>query len=158
MDSLQDARKVAVDLGFHHFILDIRDEFGEAVIENFVEEYLAGRTPNPCVMCNTHIKWNALLKRADALDCEFIATGHYARINNHQNRYYISKAKDLNKDQSYVLWGLDQACLKRSMYPLSELIKPEVRQIAYDAGYTNLAKKLRAMKYALCRKMIIVIF
>ncbi|MGB3131208.1 MAG: tRNA 2-thiouridine(34) synthase MnmA [Saprospiraceae bacterium] len=148
LDSLQDARKVAVDLGFHHFILDIRDEFGEAVIENFVEEYLAGRTPNPCVMCNTHIKWNALLKRADALDCEFIATGHYARINNHQNRYYISKAKDLNKDQSYVLWGLDQACLKRSMYPLSELIKPEVRQIAYDAGYTNLAKK--AESYEIC--------
>jgi tRNA-specific 2-thiouridylase len=148
LDSLQDARKVAVDMGFHHFILDIRDEFGEAVIENFVDEYIAGRTPNPCVMCNTHIKWNALLKRADALDCEFIATGHYARVKSENNRYYISKAKDLNKDQSYVLWGLNQECLKRSKYPLAELTKPEVRQIAFDRGYDNLSKK--AESYEIC--------
>ena len=79
LDSINDAREVAVSMGFHHFIIDIRDEFGDFVIDNFVEEYIAGRTPNPCVLCNTHIKWNALLKRANALDCEFIATGHYAQ-------------------------------------------------------------------------------
>ncbi len=80
LDSFNDARLAAVQHGFPHFILDIREEFGDFVIENFVEEYIAGRTPNPCVMCNTHIKWRALLKRADAFDCEFIATGHYANI------------------------------------------------------------------------------
>ena len=80
IDSFNDARQAAVQNGFPHFILDIREEFGGFVVENFVEEYLAGRTPNPCVMCNTHIKWRALLKRADALGCDFIATGHYANI------------------------------------------------------------------------------
>ena len=75
----------AVEHGFPHFVLDIRDEFGDFVIENFVDEYLAGRTPNPCVMCNTHIKWRALLKRADALGCDLIATGHYAKIRQHEN-------------------------------------------------------------------------
>jgi tRNA-specific 2-thiouridylase len=148
LDSLQDARRVAVDLGFHHFILDLREEFGDAVIENFVEEYLAGRTPNPCVLCNTHIKWNALLKRADSLDCEFIATGHYARIHSLNDRYYISKAEDLNKDQSYVLWGLSQECMKRTMFPLSELLKPDVRKIAHDRGYADLSKK--AESYEIC--------
>ena len=148
LDSLQDARSVAVKLGFHHFILDIREEFGQSVIDNFVEEYLAGRTPNPCVMCNTHIKWNALLKRANALDCEFIATGHYARIKKLNQRYYISKAKDLNKDQSYVLWGLSQDSLARSMYPLAEFEKPEVRKMAYERGYESLSKK--GESYEIC--------
>ena len=85
LDSFNDARMAAVQHGFSHFILDIREEFGDFVIDNFVEEYLAGRTPNPCVLCNTHIKWRALLKRADALGCDFIATGHYAKIRQHEN-------------------------------------------------------------------------
>src|ERR1700677_846926 len=80
LDSFNDARMAAVQHGFPHFVLDIREEFGDFVIENFVDEYLAGRTPNPCVLCNTHIKWRALLKRADALDCAFIATGHYGKV------------------------------------------------------------------------------
>ena len=79
LDSINDARAIAVQKGFPHYIIDIREEFGDHVIDNFVDEYLAGRTPNPCVMCNTHIKWEALLRRADKLDCEFIATGHYAK-------------------------------------------------------------------------------
>src|SRR6218665_3547707 len=104
LDSINDARAVAVDMGFSDFIIDIREEFGGHVINNFVDEYLAGRTPNPCVFCKTHIKWEALLKWADALDCEFIATGHYAEIRQHYNsRYVISKGLDANKDQSYVL-------------------------------------------------------
>ncbi|MBK7233037.1 MAG: tRNA 2-thiouridine(34) synthase MnmA [Saprospiraceae bacterium] len=148
LDSLQDARKMAVDMGFHHFILDIRDEFGDAVIDNFVDEYLAGRTPNPCVLCNTHIKWNALLKRADGLDCEFIATGHYAKINHENDRYYVSKANDLHKDQSYVLWGLSQEAMSRSKFPLANMLKSETRKIAADRGYTNLAKK--AESYEIC--------
>jgi tRNA-specific 2-thiouridylase len=139
---------VAVQTGFHHFIVDIREEFGDYVIDNFVDEYLAGRTPNPCVLCNTHIKWNSLLKRADALDCEFIATGHYALINETNGRKHISKAVDLNKDQSYVLWGLDQACLERTRFPLGTYTKPEVRKMAFDAGYTDLSKK--AESYEIC--------
>ncbi|MEY2812440.1 MAG: tRNA 2-thiouridine(34) synthase MnmA, partial [Bacteroidota bacterium] len=89
IDSFNDARAAAVHHGFPHYILDIRDEFGGFVVDNFVDEYLAGRTPNPCVMCNTHIKWRALLKRANALDCEFIATGHYAKIRPENDRFVI---------------------------------------------------------------------
>jgi len=149
LDSFNDARMAAVQHGFPHFVLDIRDEFGDFVIENFVEEYLAGRTPNPCVMCNTHIKWRALLKRADALDCEFIATGHYANIRLHDNgRFVISKGLDDLKDQSYVLWGLQQDLLSRTLLPLGNFRKPAIRQMAHDYGYPELAKKSES--YEIC--------
>ena len=148
LDSINDARAVAVRLGFHHFVVDIREEFGDYVIDNFVDEYLAGRTPNPCVLCNTHIKWNSLLRRADALGCDFIATGHYARIREHQGRKYIARARDLNKDQSYVLWGLSQECMERSHFPLAELTKPEVRQMCADRGFDDMAKK--GESYEIC--------
>ena len=148
LDSINDARQVAVDRGFHHFIVDIREEFGDYVIDNFVDEYLAGRTPNPCVLCNTHIKWSSLLRRADALDCEFIATGHYARIAELNGRKYVTKGADERKDQSYVLWGLSQECLQRSRFPLGDYTKPEVRQMAYDWGYHDLSKK--GESYEIC--------
>ena len=90
LDSINDARKVAVDCGFPHTVLDIREEFDGFIIDNFVDEYIAGRTPNPCVLCNTHIKWEALLKRADMLNCEYISTGHYAQIREENNRYIVS--------------------------------------------------------------------
>ncbi|MGN6493890.1 MAG: tRNA 2-thiouridine(34) synthase MnmA [Agriterribacter sp.] len=149
VDSFNDARMAAVEHGFPHFILDIRSEFGDAVIDNFVEEYLAGRTPNPCVMCNTHIKWRALLKRADALGCDYIATGHYGNIHQHSNgRYYISKGLDELKDQSYVLWGLQQDLLSRTLLPLGKYRKTEIRQMAMDYGYPELAKKSES--YEIC--------
>jgi tRNA-uridine 2-sulfurtransferase len=149
LDSFNDARMAAVQHGFPHFILDIREEFGDFVIENFVEEYLAGRTPNPCVMCNTHIKWRALLKRADALGCDYIATGHYAKINQHNNgRYFVSKAVDDLKDQSYVLWGLQQDLLSRTLLPLGPYRKTAIRQMALDYGYPELAKKSES--YEIC--------
>jgi tRNA-specific 2-thiouridylase len=148
LDSINDAREVSVQMGFHHFIIDIREEFGDYVIDNFVEEYVAGRTPNPCILCNTHIKWNALLKRADAMDCEFIATGHYAVIKEEEGRKFISKGKDDRKDQSYVLWGLDQHCLSRSRFPLGNNSKNEIRQMAFDWGYEALSKK--AESYEIC--------
>jgi tRNA-uridine 2-sulfurtransferase len=141
LDSINDARAVAVQMGFHHFIVDIREEFGDYVIDNFVDEYMAGRTPNPCVLCNTHIKWSSLLKRADALDCEFIATGHYAIINELNNRKFITKSVDEKKDQSYVLWGLSQECLQRSVFPLGGYTKPEVRAFAKDSGYEEMSLK-----------------
>jgi tRNA-specific 2-thiouridylase len=148
LDSFNDARMAAVEHGFPHYVLDIREEFGDYVINNFVEEYMAGRTPNPCVLCNTHIKWAALLKRADALGCDFIATGHYVKVREENGRYVLSKAKDLTKDQSYVLWGLGQECLSRSIYPLGDYLKTEVRQLAFDMGYKELAKK--AESYEIC--------
>lgn len=149
LDSFNDARAAAVQHGFPHFILDIREEFGDFVIENFVEEYLAGRTPNPCVMCNTHIKWKALLKRADALNCDFIATGHYANVYEAGNgRYVISKGLDETKDQSYVLWGLDQQLLSRTIMPLGKYRKTAIRQMAMDFGYPELAKKSES--YEIC--------
>jgi len=149
IDSFNDARSAAVEHGFPHFILDIREEFGDFVVENFVEEYMAGRTPNPCVMCNTHIKWRALLKRADAMGCDFIATGHYAQIHQHENgRYFIRKGIDDTKDQSYVLWGLEQDLLSRTLLPLGTYHKSEIRQMAHDFGYPELAKK--AESYEIC--------
>ena len=149
LDSFNDARQAAVQHGFPHFILDIREEFGDFVIENFVEEYIAGRTPNPCVMCNTHIKWRALLKRADALGCDFIATGHYAQVHQHTNgRYFIRKGIDETKDQSYVLWGLQQDLLSRTLLPLGTYHKTAIRQMAHDFGYPELAKK--AESYEIC--------
>jgi tRNA-specific 2-thiouridylase len=149
IDSFNDARAAAVEHGFPHYILDIREEFGDFVVENFVEEYMAGRTPNPCVMCNTHIKWRALLKRADAMGCDFIATGHYAQIHQHTNgRYFIRKGIDDTKDQSYVLWGLQQDLLSRTLLPLGTYHKTEIRQMAHDFGYPELAKK--AESYEIC--------
>ncbi len=149
LDSINDARALAVGYGFPHYILDIRSEFGDFVIDNFVDEYLAGRTPNPCVLCNTHIKWEALLKRADKLDCEFIATGHYANIRLQDNgRYVISKGKDENKDQSYVLWGVSQKNLARTKFPLGSFSKPEIRQMALDMGQLELAAKSES--YEIC--------
>jgi tRNA-uridine 2-sulfurtransferase len=149
LDSFNDARMAAVQHGFPHFILDIREEFGDFVIDNFVDEYLAGRTPNPCVMCNTHIKWRALLKRADALGCDYIATGHYGKIQRHENgRYFVSRALDDTKDQSYVLWGLQQDLLSRTLLPLAPFRKTEVRQMALDYGYPELAKKSES--YEIC--------
>lgn len=148
LESINDAREVAVKMGFHHFIIDIREEFGDFVIDNFVDEYIAGRTPNPCVLCNTHIKWRALLKRADALDCQFIATGHYARLSENPGRKYVSTAVDHTKDQSYVLWGLDQDCLNRTIFPLGNYRKTEIRQMAKDWGYEELSKKPES--YEIC--------
>jgi tRNA-specific 2-thiouridylase len=149
LDSFNDARAAAVHHGFPHYILDIRDEFGDFVINNFVDEYLSGRTPNPCVLCNTHIKWRALLKRADALNCDFIATGHYAKVRQFENgRHVISKAVDHTKDQSYVLWGLEQDLLSRTLLPLGGFRKTEIRQMAFDMGYPELAKK--AESYEIC--------
>ena len=149
LDSFNDARMAAVQHGFPHYILDIRDEFGSFVVDNFVDEYLAGRTPNPCVLCNTHIKWRALLKRADALGCDFIATGHYGKVYQHDNgRFVVSKGVDETKDQSYVLWGLQQDLLSRTLLPLGGYRKTEIRQMAMDFGYPELDKKSES--YEIC--------
>lgn len=148
LDSFNDARAAAVQHGFPHFVLDIREEFGNHVIEDFVGEYLSGRTPNPCVLCNTHIKWAALLKRADALDCPYIATGHYAQVRPENGRYVVSRGLDETKDQSYVLWGVSQECLSRTLLPIGTYRKTAIRQMALDYGYPELAAKSES--YEIC--------
>ena len=148
LDAINDARQLAVDCGFPHMILDIREEFGDFIIDNFVDEYIAGRTPNPCVLCNTHIKWEALLKRADMLDCDFIATGHYAQVREENGRYIVSKGLDENKDQSYVLWGLSQDCLKRTIFPMGKFHKKDIKKMALERGYVELANKSES--YEIC--------
>ncbi len=148
LDSINDARNVAVQLGFPHYILDIREEFGDYVIDHFTGEYLEGRTPNPCVLCNTHIKWDALLRRADRLDCEFIATGHYANLNQANDRYFVSKGVDTWKDQSYVLWGVSQESLSRTKLPLGHLTKATIRDMAKERGFFDLVNKSES--YEIC--------
>lgn len=148
LDSINDARNVAVTVGFPHYILDIRQEFGDYIIDYFTDEYIAGRTPNPCVMCNTHIKWDVLLRRADKLDCEWIATGHYAKVRQENGRYVISQGLDHNKDQSYVLWGVSQKSLARTIFPIGGMRKVDIRQMAADKGFVELAKK--AESYEIC--------
>lgn len=148
LDSINDAREIAVKYKFPHTVLDIRSEFNEHIIDNFVEEYIAGRTPNPCVLCNTHIKWEALLKRADMLDCQYIATGHYAQIREENGRYVVSKGLDENKDQSYVLWGISQDCLKRTIFPMGKYHKKDIKKMAIEKGFHELAAKNES--YEIC--------
>ncbi|HEX8385999.1 MAG TPA: tRNA 2-thiouridine(34) synthase MnmA, partial [Rubricoccaceae bacterium] len=146
LDDMNDARAVAVKLGATHLVVDLRDEFGTAVTDRFVSDYLGGRTPNPCVLCNTHVKWGALVKRADALGCEHIATGHYARVGRVEGpsgdvRHAVSRGVDRGKDQSYVLWGVAQAHLARTLLPLGGYAKPEIRSLAAGMGLAGADKK-----------------
>lgn len=143
LESMNDARSVAMKYDFTHFIIDIREEFGEWVIDTFTSEYLAGRTPNPCVLCNTHIKWEALIRRADKLGCEHIATGHYARLRREDTsgRTLLMKGLDPRKDQSYALWGVSQPNLGRTILPLGTYEKPEIRRMASEFGLDRVADK-----------------
>ncbi len=142
LDGINDARAVALKLGFPHYVLDFSEKFGAEVIDNFVEEYLAGRTPNPCVICNRKIKWEELIRKADALGAQFIATGHYAKVNfdGGSKRYYVSRGRDKSKDQSYALWGLTQESLSKTLFPLADLTKPESRALGEKFGLPNMTK------------------
>lgn len=148
LDAIEDARDVAARHGFPYMVLDIREEFNHFVINHFTDEYLAGRTPNPCILCNTHIKWEALLRRADQLECDYIATGHYAQVRREGSRYLIARGLDQGKDQSYALWGLSQACLARTLLPLGKLHKKDIRAYATARGFDNLVKKSES--YEIC--------
>ncbi len=136
LDAIFDAKNVANSFGFPHYTVDFTSAFEEAVIENFVDEYLHGRTPNPCVVCNRKIKWEELLKKADSLDAQYVATGHYAKItfDEQTGRYSIKNSEDNRKDQSYALWGLTQESLSRTLLPLGKYTKPEIRKLAEEFG------------------------
>ena len=139
--SIIDAQHMAATLGFEHHILDFRDTFREQVIGNFISEYACGRTPNPCVLCNSHIKWGKLMQAATEYDCDYIATGHYAQIAEHRGHTYLKTAVDTHKDQTYFLWMLTEENLRRTIFPLGGLTKTEVRQIAFDHGFEALSRK-----------------
>ena len=132
-----DAASVAERMGFRHYVLDLSKEFHSSVVQNFGTEYLAGRTPNPCVRCNTFVKWQTLLERAKLIGCDYLATGHYARTEKRNGRIALLRAKYLEKDQSYALWGLSQESLSRTLFPIGELEKSEVRKIARELNLTN---------------------
>lgn len=134
LDGINDARRVAAKLGFPHYVTDMTEEFGREVIAYFTDTYLAGQTPNPCVRCNREIKWAAMLRKADALGCDFIATGHYARLREERGRTLLSRASDNAKDQTYALWSVRQEHLKRTLFPLQHYTKPEVREMAARYG------------------------
>lgn len=146
VDSLFEAKRMALELGFEHHILDIRQEFKDTVIADFIREYLHGRTPNPCVVCNSTIKWGKIIETADELGCRYVSTGHYARIGHQNGRWYLRKGADESKDQTYFLWTLTQENLARTLFPLGELTKPEVRKIALEHGYEKLSKKVESQE------------
>jgi tRNA-specific 2-thiouridylase len=140
-DDFEDARRVAERLDFPFYVVDLRADFAARVVGNFVSEYLAGRTPNPCVMCNREIKFDRLWQRARAIGAELVATGHYAQIaRGDDGRFRLLRAADAGKDQSYFLFSLTQAELARTLFPLGAMTKAEVRARARALGLVNADK------------------
>lgn len=132
--AMADARSVAARLGIPHYVLDETADFQKLVIDYFAAEYHAGRTPNPCVLCNEKLKFGNLLQKAIGLGAEFVATGHYARVEKREAGFVLRRAKNLKKDQSYFLFTLGQAQLSRSLMPIGDLSKEEVRTMARECG------------------------
>jgi len=133
LKDIEDARKVCNRLDIRHYVLNLENDFSKAVIDYFIDEYLKGRTPNPCIVCNEKVKFGSLLKKAESLSCDFIATGHYARIDVN-GAYRLREAIDKTKDQSYVLFSLNPAKLEKILLPIGSLIKNNVRSMAKKLG------------------------
>ncbi len=137
---VNDARAVCEKVGIPFIAIDASAEFKKFVIDSFVKTYEQGGTPNPCITCNRHVKFQLLCEKANELDCDTVVTGHYAKIACQDGRYYIEKADDTSKDQSYVLYSLNQEQLKTLCFPLAELTKEDSRKLAYDNGFVNANK------------------
>ena len=140
LEDVEDARRVAHDLGMNHHVFNFKDGFRETVIQRFIDAYEAGRTPNPCIDCNRFMKFEKLFDRAEILECDYIVTGHYARIEQEGDQFYLKKALDDTKDQSYVLYSMTQEQLKHVQFPLGNLRKTEVREVATSCQFINAAK------------------
>ena len=140
LDSIDDARRVCQQLGVPHYVLNLEDRFGADVVDDFVQEYARGRTPIPCVRCNTFTKFRDLLRKADAIDARWIATGHYARV--HDGR--LLRGQDLSKDQTYFLWGIDRAVVSRMLLPVGDGTKAETRAMARRLGLAVVSEKVES--------------
>ena len=143
---ISEAREVASRLGIEHHVADEREGFRDKIVQYFIDEYMQGRTPNPCVMCNPLFKFRVLTEWADHLDCAYIATGHYVQTVCENNHYYIVTGDDPQKDQSYFLWGLGQEVLSRCVFPLGGWKKSDVRQYLIDKGFALKAKEGESME------------
>src|SRR5579871_691591 len=142
LDDVYDARRVAEQIGIPYYVVNFEEQFEKQVVRPFVEEYLAGRTPVPCTLCNNYIKFDRFLELADAVGAFHIATGHYARIRHDaaSGRYQLLRAADPSKDQTYFLFGLTQRQLERTLFPLGGMTKPEVRELARSMGLAVASK------------------
>ena len=140
LDDVLDAKSVCARLGIRHYTLNMTDDFKKEVIERFISAYQNGFTPNPCIDCNRYMKFSKMLHKAQELDIDYVATGHYARIEKQGDRYILKKAVDLSKDQSYVLYSLTQEQLKVTKFPLGNYTKQQVREIAEENGFVNARK------------------
>lgn len=142
LDDSKDARSIAFKLGIPFYVFNFKDEFKEKVMEKFVKCYQRGETPNPCIECNKHLKFDKMINRALELGLDFVATGHYARVEYDSGigRYLLKKGVDINKDQSYVLYSMTQNQLSHTLFPLGNLTKKEVREIASSNGFVNANK------------------
>ena len=141
-----EAAQLAEQMGIEHHIADEREAFRKIIVQNFIDEYRQGRTPNPCVMCNPLFKFRILTEWADRLGCDFIATGHYTRLEEHGGHIYILTGDDDKKDQSYFLWRLSQEVLRRCIFPLGTLTKPQVRDYLRSKGYELKAEEGESME------------
>lgn len=140
LSDVEDARSVCDRLGLRHYVFNFKDRFKKQVIDKFINEYKCGRTPNPCIDCNRFIKFSEMLARAEQLDISRIATGHYATIKKSGDRFLLCRPKDVSKDQTYVLYSLTQHQLERTLMPLGNLTKNEVREFANEHGFINASK------------------
>lgn len=141
-----EARELAEKIGIEHHILDVREEFRGSVIKSFIDEYLKGKTPNPCVMCNRQFKWHYLLQEADRLGCHWVATGHYARILQENGYFVLGRGADAKKDQSYFLWRLGQQELSRTIFPLGDITKEEIKKYVEGKGFHEKVEKKESME------------
>lgn len=142
LSDVEDARSVAYRLGFDHLVFNFKDNFREHVMKQFADSYLAGRTPNPCIECNRHVKFDKMLRRAQELGYDYIATGHYAvnEYDEKSGRFLLKRPADRSKDQTYVLYSLTQEQLAHTLFPLGRLEKSQVRELAEQAGLVNSSK------------------
>jgi tRNA-specific 2-thiouridylase len=137
LDSVNDARRIAERIGIPHYVLNLEKSFARDVLDDFVSEYARGRTPIPCVRCNTFTKFHDLMRKADAIDAQFVATGHYARVVNGE----LNRGTDDAKDQTYFLWGIERSAISRMLLPVGEMTKPETRALAHELGLNLVADK-----------------
>ncbi|MEG0039991.1 MAG: tRNA 2-thiouridine(34) synthase MnmA, partial [Bacteroides sp.] len=147
---LDDARALADRLGIAHVTYDAREVFKERIVNYFVDEYMAGRTPVPCTLCNNYLKWPLLAKIADEMGIFHLSTGHYVRKVLLDGKYYITPAVDRDKDQSFFLWGLQQEVLERMLLPMGEMTKPAARAYAAERGFAKVSTKKDSLGVCFC--------